>query len=61
MIVVSDTTPLRHLIAIGQDDLLSKLYGSVAVPPAVWNELQAEETPAFVSTWLESTPEWLSI
>jgi predicted nucleic acid-binding protein len=61
MIVVSDTTPLRHLIAIGQAELLSKLYGSVAIPPAVWNELQAEKTPAFVSTWLESTPEWLSI
>jgi hypothetical protein len=29
MIVVSDTTPLRHLIAIGEAELLPKLYGTV--------------------------------
>jgi len=44
MIVVSDTTPLRHLIAIGEAELLPKLYGTVIVPGAVWAELQAEAT-----------------
>jgi predicted nucleic acid-binding protein len=52
---------LRHLIAIGEADLLGKLYGNVTIPSAVWNELQAEQTPAFVSTWLKSAPDWLSI
>ena len=42
MIVVSDTTPLRHLIAIGEAELLPELYGTVIVPGAVWAELQAE-------------------
>ena len=44
MIVVSDTTPLRHLIAIGEAELLASLYGTVIVPRAVWAELQAEAT-----------------
>jgi predicted nucleic acid-binding protein len=61
MIVVSDTTPLRHLIAIGQVDLLSQLYGSVTVPAAVWQELQAESTPAAVRAWLARVPDWLDI
>jgi len=61
MIVVSDTTPLRHLIAIGQIDLLRKLYSTVTVPTAVWNELQAESTPESVKSWLANAPDWLAI
>jgi hypothetical protein len=41
MIVVSDTTPLRHLIAIGEAELFSKPYGTVIVPGTVWTELQS--------------------
>lgn len=61
MIVVSDTTPLRHLIAIGKVDLLRKAYGSVVVPEAVWAELQAESTPFPVKAWLQSAPAWLQV
>lgn len=61
MIVVSDTTPLRHLIAIGEAELLPKLYGTVIVPGAVWAELQAEATPLIVKTWLGSPPDWLEV
>jgi predicted nucleic acid-binding protein len=61
MIVVSDTTPLRHLIAIGEAELLSKLYGTVIVPGAVWTELQAEATPLVVKTWLADPPDWLQV
>ena len=46
MIVVSDTTPLRHLIAIGEAELLPRLYRTVIVPGAVWAELQAEAVNA---------------
>jgi predicted nucleic acid-binding protein len=56
MIVVSDRTPLRHLIAIGEAELLPKLYGTVIVPGAVWAELQAEATPLTVKTWLGLRP-----
>jgi predicted nucleic acid-binding protein len=61
MIVVSDTTPLRHLIAIGQVDLLRKVYGAVVVPGAVWAELQAESTPSAVKAWLQGAPDWLRV
>ena len=61
MIVVSDTTPLRHLIAIGKVDLLRKVYGAVVVPLTVWSELQAESTPSAVKTWLQSAPDWLQV
>jgi predicted nucleic acid-binding protein len=61
MIVVSDTTPLRHLVAIGEVDLLRKVYGAVVVPVSVWNELQAELTPSAVKSWLQSAPDWLQV
>ena len=61
MIVVSDTTPLRHLIAIGKVDLLRRVYGAVVVPVAVWSELQAESTPPAVKAWLQSAPAWLQV
>jgi predicted nucleic acid-binding protein len=61
MIVVSDTTPLRQLIAIGKVDLLRKVYGGVVVPLTVWSELQAESTPSAVKSWLQSAPDWLQV
>jgi predicted nucleic acid-binding protein len=42
MIVVSDTSPLTNLAAIGQFDLLHQLYGQVHIPEGVWHELSAE-------------------
>ncbi len=41
MIVVSNTSPLTNLSAIGQFQLLQALYGTVPIPPAVWDELNA--------------------
>lgn len=34
MIVVADTSPLINLAAIGQLDLIRRLYGSVRIPDA---------------------------
>lgn len=39
MIVVSNSSPLVALSAIGQAELLADLYGRVVVPDAVWNEV----------------------
>ena len=39
MIVVSDTTPLLTLLKIGRIDVLNKLYNSVHIPYAVFEEL----------------------
>jgi predicted nucleic acid-binding protein len=43
MKAVSNTTPLRYLIAIEQDDLLGQLFEKVFVPVAVYEELNRDE------------------
>ena len=57
MIAVSNTTPLRYLIAIGQDDLLGKLFEKVFVPTGVHEELTDARTPEAVRrrvlSWFE--------
>lgn len=39
MIVVSDTSPITNLAAIGQLDLLQRLYTSIIIPVAVYDEM----------------------
>ncbi|CAC5345257.1 MULTISPECIES: hypothetical protein [Planktothrix] len=39
MIVVSDTSPITNLAAIGQLELLEKLYTRVLIPTAVYSEM----------------------
>jgi len=39
VIVVSDTSPITNLAAIGQLDLLRQLYDTVIIPLAVYNEM----------------------
>jgi len=41
--VVSDTSPLTNLAAIGQFALLQQLYGSLHIAEAVWGELNAAD------------------
>lgn len=41
MIVVSNTSPLTNLAAIGLFHLLHDLYGRVHIPDGVWNEINA--------------------
>lgn len=45
MIVVSDSSPLLNLNAVGQLHLLWDLYGEVVIPPAVRLELAAHNVP----------------
>jgi predicted nucleic acid-binding protein len=42
MIVVSNTSPLTSLAAIGEFHLLEILYEQIRIPDEVWNELNAE-------------------
>lgn len=39
MIVISDTSPIRGLVSIGQIDLLKNLFKKIIIPPAVRDEL----------------------
>lgn len=59
MLAVSDTTPLRYLIAIGQERLQEQLFGQVFMPPAVHVELTDARTPARVRQWMSAPPRWL--
>lgn len=42
MIVVSNTSPLTSLGALGQLDLLQRIFGEVHISEAVWDELNAD-------------------
>jgi predicted nucleic acid-binding protein len=50
MIVVSDTTAITTLLNMGEARLLAELFGEVAVPQGVWDELRAfhSDLPEFV-------------
>ncbi|MCF7789290.1 MAG: hypothetical protein K9N47_24425 [Prosthecobacter sp.] len=61
MIVISDTSPLRYLIAIGHVDVLPVLYGRILCPPEVLAECQHSQSPAALRTWIATPPEWLVI
>ena len=62
MIVVSNTSPLTNLAAIGQFDLLHRLHGQVHIAEGVWEELNAggrrwpgrDEVAA--ANWIERRP-----
>jgi len=45
MIVVSNTSPLTNLAAIGEFDLLQALFGELHIAESVWNELNAFRKP----------------
>lgn len=61
MIVVSNTTPLNHLVLIGKEHILPSLFGTVVVPPAVVEELSRKDTPERVIAWIRARPSWLAI
>jgi len=61
MIAVSNTTPLRYLIAIDQEHLLGQLFEKVFVPAAVYAELTAARTPEKVRQRVLSLPAWFEV
>jgi len=61
MIAVSNTTPLRYLIAIEHERLLGELFKKVVVPVAVYEELTDAKTPENVRRRVLSRPSWLEI
>ncbi|MGH9898508.1 MAG: DUF3368 domain-containing protein, partial [Pyrinomonadaceae bacterium] len=61
MIAVSDTSPLNYLVLIGYIDVLSELYSRVLIPQSVYEELNAQKTPARVRDWRENPPSWIEV
>jgi predicted nucleic acid-binding protein len=61
VLVVSNTTPLRYLIEIEQEQILFALYGGCLIPQAVAEELKDPKAPAKIRKWMENLPDWISI
>jgi predicted nucleic acid-binding protein len=61
MIIISDTTPPRYLIEIGEAHVLEKLYGKIIIPERVFIELQGEHTPPEVTAWILNHPAWIEV
>lgn len=61
MIVISDTTPLNYLILIGEEGVLSQIFGQVHVTPAVLMEMKRSKAPDPVRLWAETPPPWITI
>ena len=61
MIVVADSSPLRYLIVLQQQELLPKIFGETWAPSAVIEELSAAAAPLGVRQFLSHPPEWLRV
>lgn len=60
MIVVSDASPLIALATVGQLDLLRALYGRVAVPVVVYQEV-TEVRPAAPGAAIIRAAKWIAV
>ncbi len=60
MIVISDTSAITNLAAIGQLQLLSQLYNQVMIPEAVYRELADIEPPVPGTLEVRTAP-WLKV
>jgi len=54
MIVVSDTSPVTALLAVGKTELLKQLFGEVIIPSAV--EIELLRTHTKLPAWLRVQP-----
>jgi predicted nucleic acid-binding protein len=61
MPAVSDTSPLRYLVAVEQERLLPILFGKVIVPRGVHEELIHKGTPHQVSRFFQFAPDWYRV
>jgi uncharacterized protein len=60
MIIVSDTSPISNLAAIGQLDLLQQVHGSITIPQAVADEIAKVATIYTQAASLPDQP-WITI
>lgn len=60
-VVVSDTSPLHYLILCGAEEILSRLFRQVVIPPTVFQELQQPNTPERVKQWADALPSWVTV
>lgn len=62
MTIVSNTSPITNLAAVGQLDLLQQLYGNILIPQAVYDEMVGigKTVPGAVEvqtlSWIQTQP-----
>jgi predicted nucleic acid-binding protein len=61
MVVIADTSPVNYLVLIEAIDVLPRLYGRVAIPQPVLEELRHPEAPQPVLEWANDLPEWVEV
>jgi len=61
MAVIADTSPLNHLILIGMDEVLARLYRQVLIPEQVLQEFQHPEFSKIVAEWAAQLPAWIEV
>lgn len=61
MIVISDTTPFNYLLLVDAIGILPALYGHIAIPEAVRNELCAPGASQLVRAWASHLPNWVTV
>ena len=59
MLVVADSSPLIVLIHIGHVEILSQLFGTVLIPPAISAELRNEKRPPVIHSNREPSRLWI--
>jgi predicted nucleic acid-binding protein len=61
MFAVSNTSPVRYLVLLGQAELIGRLFGAVLIPQAVERELLDPRGPLAVRQWMAQCPAWLKV
>ncbi|MEL7363010.1 MAG: DUF3368 domain-containing protein [Bacteroidota bacterium] len=61
MTLVSNTTPLHYLVLIDAITVLPALFGPVAIPETVRDELAHSHAPEAVRSWIANSPDWLQV
>jgi predicted nucleic acid-binding protein len=61
MAVVSNTSPVRYLVLLGQSELIGRLFGAVLIPQAVERELLDSRVPPPLRQWMAQRPAWLKV
>ena len=59
--VISDTSPLRYLTAIGRTDLLKNIFRHILIPRGVEEELMHASAPDRTRRWMRRRPDWLEV
>jgi predicted nucleic acid-binding protein len=60
-LVIADTGPINYLVLTGYVNILPDLFGRIALPSAVRDELSDPDAPAIVRHWIASPVTWLEL